>query len=191
MLVPQRRNHAKPRNPAPLQRHNIPRRKLSVRQRKLLEGLKVGKSTRRAALDAGYSNYAAGHPAELLDKPALRDALCQMIAPIEMIAERINQGLDATEVRTFARVVGSKQKGTQRLEIEPVELVNWSERRKYAELAIRLKGLDPSINHDVQECNESNSLIVRWENIGCPDCGSKQDLSLPDAKDTGYNRQRQ
>jgi hypothetical protein len=101
----ERKNREKPRNLVRgCQRKSS--RKLSIRQLRLLEGLTAGKSTRRAALDAGYSNHSAGHPAELLDRPALRDALCQMIAPIEMIAERINQGLDATEVRT--RCPGSR-----------------------------------------------------------------------------------
>ncbi len=178
MFVPHRRNstqgknHAKPRNPA--QQRNSPRRKLSARQRKLLEGLSAGKSTRRAALDAGYSNYSAGHAAELLDRPALRDALRQMIAPIEMIVQRINEGLDATEIRTLSRMVGSKSKGTGRIEIQQLELVHWSERRKYAELAIRLLGLDPSIKHE-QEENVSQPMVIQWEVIGCPDCGSKHE----------------
>jgi hypothetical protein len=63
-----------------------------------------------------------------------------MIAPIEMIVQRINEGLHATEIRTLSRMVGSKSKGTGRIEIQQLELVHWSERRKYAELAIRPAG---------------------------------------------------
>ena len=144
----EKKSHVKQRKAPTLQRRNKPGRNLSLRQQKLLEGLTVGKSARRAALDAGYSKYAAGHPGELLSRPALREALCQMIAPIEMIVQRINEGLDATEIRTFSRMVGSKSKGTGRIEIQQLELVHWSERRKYAELAIRLLGLDPGINDE-------------------------------------------
>jgi hypothetical protein len=166
-----RRNHEKPRN-SPTPQRNSSGRHLSVRQQKLLEGLTVGKSARRAALDAGYSKYAAGHPAELLSRPALRETLCQMIAPIALIVQRINEGLDAIEIRTFSRMVGSKSKGTGRIEIQQLELVHWSERRKYAELAIRLLGLDPSIKHE-QEDNVPQRMVIQWEVIGCPDCGSK------------------
>jgi hypothetical protein len=155
---------------------------LSVRQLKLLEGLTAGKSARRAAFDAGYSNYSAGHPAELLERPALRDALCQMIAPIETIAQRINEGLDATEIRTLSRMVGSKRKGTGRIEIQQLELVHWSERRKYAELAIRLMGLDPSIKHE-QEEKASERMVIQWEVIGCPDCGSKHGPLILDGEE--------
>ena len=114
-------------------------RKPSVRQAKLIEGVTKGKSVRRAALDAGYSESMAEHATELLGTAALRAAFARFIAPPEKIAQRINEGLDATEKEVV--VLGRKGKET----IEIRETVDYSERRQYAALASRLTGLDPGV----------------------------------------------
>jgi phage terminase small subunit len=118
---------------------DVKRRKASIRQKKLIEGVTKGKSVHRAALDAGYSKRSAEHAGELLSATALREAFGRFIAPPEKIAQRINEGLDATEERVI--IIG--RKGKEKVTVE--ETVDFGERRQYAALAARLTGLDPGV----------------------------------------------
>ena len=116
------------------------KRRLSIRQSKLLEGVSQGITPMQAALDAGYSQRSAEHAGELLDTLSLREALGKLLASPEKIAQRINEGLDAKETKFFqheGRVVETR------------DVTAWSERRMYVELAARLKGLDPGEKVDV------------------------------------------
>jgi hypothetical protein len=115
------------------------RRKASVRQTKLIDGVTKGKSVHRAALDAGYSERMARHAGELLSTSALREAFGRYIASPEKIAQRINEGLDAVEERVI--IVG--RKGKEKVSIE--QTVDYGERRQYAALAARLSSLDPGV----------------------------------------------
>jgi hypothetical protein len=112
------------------------KKRLSVRQANLLKGLTVEKKTpRQAALAAGYSPSMADHPGELLDTIAMREAMARLLAPPEKIAQRINEGLDAMETKFFqfqGDVTASR------------DVIAWSERRMYADLAAELKGMKPS-----------------------------------------------
>lgn len=116
-------------------------RKPTPRQSNLIEGIVDGKSVRAAALAAGYSQSSANNPDELLNTQAVRIALANLIAPIEKLAERVNEGLDAVETQTFSHVLGSKLKGTEEIQLKHVDKIAWTERRKYIELASRFKGL--------------------------------------------------
>jgi|SRR5579863_514922 len=138
---------------------------LSPRQAKLREGLAEGKSTRRAALDAGYSVHSANKPQELLSRPALREALAELLVPVEKIAERINEGLDAVVTETYSHVIGSKIQGDDHIELKHVDKIAWSERRKYAVLAARLKGLMPGEKLEI-EGEIAQEVIVRFEHVG-------------------------
>lgn len=112
------------------------KKKLSPRQAKLLKGIALeNKTPRQAALAAGYSERMADNPGELLDTIAMREALGRLLAPPEKIAQRINEGLDAMETKFFqfqGEVTGMRN------------VIAWSERRMYADLAAELKGLKPS-----------------------------------------------
>ncbi len=83
----------------------------------------------------------ANHPGELLAAESLQKTLEKLLVPIEEVAVRINQGLDATATETFSHVVGSKVRGDDHIELEHVDKVAWTERRKYAELHLKLRGL--------------------------------------------------
>jgi hypothetical protein len=107
---------------------------LRPRQAKLLEGIVGGKSLHRAALDAGYSRNTADHPADLLGTKSMRAALQALLPPVEKIAQRINEGLDATKTE-FAKFEGAIT--------DTRECVDFAERRQYVELACRLKELLP------------------------------------------------
>jgi phage terminase small subunit len=131
------------------------RAKLKPRQVKLLDGLTKGKSVRAAALDAGYSPNTAQHPSELLDTVAMREALGRLLAPVEKIAQRINEGLDAMETKFF------QFEGTVS---DSRDVIAWSERRMYADLAAELKGMKPSqkIEHGGQV---TNKIIVEMTDV--------------------------
>jgi len=128
---------------------------LKPRQAKLLEGLVEGKSVRAAALEAGYSANTAAHPEDLLDTVAMRKALNHLLAPPEKIAARINEGLDAMETRFFQ---------FQGEVTEARNVIAWGERRAYAELAARLKGLTPGLPFDPNTDGPSN-ITVNYINV--------------------------
>jgi hypothetical protein len=122
---------------------------LKPRQAKLVEGIADGKSVRRAALDAGYSPNTAQHPADLLQTKSVRAAMRALIAPIEKIAQRINEGLDA-EKTEFAKFEGQIS--------DSRNCIDFGERRQYAELACKLRELMPSGD---DKGTPDNPMIVR------------------------------
>jgi hypothetical protein len=69
----------------------------------------------------------------------MREALSQLLTPIEEVAARINEGLDA-ERTEFAKFEGRIS--------DQVDCVDFEQRRKYAELNLRLRGLltDPELD---------------------------------------------
>lgn len=131
------------------------REKLTPRQNALIEGILDGKSTHRAALDAGYSPNSAQHPAELLNTAKMREALGILIAPIEKIAQRINEGLDAKKTE-FAKFEGRIS--------DSVDCIDFEQRRQYAALAAKLKGLDPGIKVE-HEGDVTQRVIVEFVDV--------------------------
>jgi hypothetical protein len=127
------------------------RRKASVRQTKLIDGVTKGKSVHRAALDAGYSERMARHAGELLSTSALREAFGRYIASPEKIAQRINEGLDATK----QEIIITGRKGKEEIDIR--DMVDYSERRQYAALAARLSSLDPGVK--VEHSGQTKMVI--------------------------------
>ena len=110
-------------------------RPANVRQSKYVRGVLAGKTKKRAALDAGYSESTAkrtiaidGRPpvawlfTELLEKAGITDGL---------LARRIREGLDAKETKLAMR----DGKITDSL-----TLIAFAERREMAQLALKLKG---------------------------------------------------
>jgi hypothetical protein len=142
------------------------RRNLTPRQAGLLEGILAGKSTRAAAIAAGYSENTADDQAKrLLNTKAMREALAEKLIGIDEIAEGLNAGTQAIQTDTFCNVVGSKLKGTEEVKLTHVDKIAWTERRKYFELICRLKGLDPGlkIEHDGEI---DHHLIVEHVHLG-------------------------
>lgn len=119
------------------------RRKASPRQAKLITGIAAGKSVRRAALEAGYSERMASHAGELLSSDALR-GICQRTLSLDKVLMRIDEGMDAEETEVI--VVGRKGKEKIKLQTYP----NFSERRQSSALAARLIGADPSAKIEVK-----------------------------------------
>jgi hypothetical protein len=141
-------------------------KRLSPRQSKLLDGILHGKSTRAAAIAAGYSENTADDQAKrLLNTKAMREALAEKLIGIDEIAQGLNAGTQAIQTDTFCNVVGSKLKGTEEVKLTHVDKIAWTERRKYFELICRLKGLDPGlkIEHDGEI---DHHLIVEHVHLG-------------------------
>lgn len=114
---------------------------------------------------AGYSERSARHPGEVLGTQRMRAAMAELLAPIEKIAETINAGLDAIETETFVNVMGSKLKGTEHVELQHVDKIAWTERRQYAALAAKLKGLEPGVRVE-HEGEVTTRVIVEYEAVG-------------------------
>lgn len=75
-----------------------------MKQARLPKGLTEGKSARRAALDAGYSESSADHATtEILPivQRASRDEI-RAVIKVERLVQRLDEGLDAVEVKVVA-----------------------------------------------------------------------------------------
>lgn len=104
-----------------------------MKQTRFVEGLTEGKSARRAALEAGYSESSAAHATtEIL--PAVEKAFGEVIRtviPVERLVQRLNEGLDAVEVKvaTFEGKITDQK-----------AFADFGQRRAYAELIVKLGG---------------------------------------------------
>jgi hypothetical protein len=96
-------------------------------------GLIDGKSMRKAALDAGYTEAMADNAGQKI-LPAARAEFEKALArkiPIAHLVQRIAEGLNAQETK-LAQFEGSYT--------DARHLVAWGERRRYAELTAKLLG---------------------------------------------------
>jgi hypothetical protein len=113
--------------------NNPAKRKPTVKQARFVEGLTEGKSARRAALDAGYSESSADHATtEIL--PVVERAFGEVIRssiPVGRLVQRLDEGLDAVEVK----VAAFEGKITDQR-----AFVDYGQRRAYAELIVKLGG---------------------------------------------------
>lgn len=118
---------------------------MTPRQVKLVKGIVEGKSTYRAALDAGYSHNTAKDAGELLSTEAMREFLQRKLS-IDKICGRIDEGMDAT--RKESVVIGSKLRGDEQVVVN--EYVDYGERRQASALAAKLIGADPTSKIEVK-----------------------------------------
>lgn len=107
---------------------------LTRKQSKFLAGVAAGSGMKEAALEAGY---APGVSPEGAIVPSLRRRFRKLLEqriPIEKLATRLSEGLDAEETRHFSfegKVCDERQ------------VADLSERRRYLEAAAKLMGLEP------------------------------------------------
>lgn len=106
---------------------------LQPRQRKYLDGISKGLTKREAALAAGYAESTANSAShiETPDVKAAFQRLMRQYAPAHKIAKRITEGLDAMETKFFQK---------EGIVTDSRDVINWSERRQYAQLAADLGG---------------------------------------------------
>lgn len=112
------------------------KRRLTAKQRKFIQGRLTGKSSARAARDAGYSESTARKAnRDILRAPVVQSVLVQLMERAGVrdrkLAKRINEGLDAT----YTHCATYEGKFTDKL-----VLVDYPERREMVELALTLKG---------------------------------------------------
>ncbi len=103
------------------------------KRRRFVAGLVEGKSMRKAAIDAGYTQAMADKAGQKI-LPGAREEFKAALAkaiPISKLVQRISQGLNANETKL------SQFEGTY---TDARTLVSWGERRRYAELAAKLFG---------------------------------------------------
>lgn len=108
--------------------------KLTPRQAKFLQGIAELKSQERAALDAGYSPSVARHAHRILEgtnvSAEFQNLLCNWVDP-DKIGQRIAEGLDAMEAKFFQH---------QGVVTDSRDVIAWSERRAYVEMAAKHAG---------------------------------------------------
>jgi hypothetical protein len=115
---------------------------LDPRRQKYLAGRLDGKSKLQAGKDAGFTDRVSRNAAENIENSALLEALQAALtefAPIEKLAQRIGEGVDAVETKFFSHTIGSKLKGTEKVVIETRDCVAWTERREYVKLALECR----------------------------------------------------
>lgn len=102
---------------------------LTPKKRHYVENRVQGKSKKAAALEAGYSLTMANNAGTKIETPEVQEAFSELIRkriPAEKIIQRIEEGLDAEETKFFQ---------FQGVVMDSKNVVSWSERRAYAELA--------------------------------------------------------
>lgn len=112
----------------------IKKPKLTKKKQKYIEGLADGKTKMQAALDAGYTDSMARSATGNIETPDVRAAFAKLIQeriPGRKIVDRIAEGLDAEETKFFQH---------EGVVTEQRNVVAWSERRQYAELAAEFGG---------------------------------------------------
>lgn len=98
------------------------------RQRAYAAERAKGKNKKEAALAAGYSPTTALR-SNVIETPNFRAAFSHLIRktiPATKIAKRISEGLDAMETKFFQK---------DGIVMQTVDVINWAERRQYAQLA--------------------------------------------------------
>jgi hypothetical protein len=105
----------------------------AARRRRFVAGLIDGKSMRKAAVDAGYTQSMADKAGEKI-LPGAREEFQAVLArkvPNEVLVRRIAEGLNAKETK-LSQIDGEFT--------DERHLVAWSERRRMVELASKLLG---------------------------------------------------
>lgn len=111
-----------------------PLRNLTARKRIYVKGIAAGLTKKQAALDAGYSVSVAEKAKSHIETAELRDAFSRLIRlriPAHKISARIAEGLDAMETKFFQK---------DGLVTDSRDVINWAERRAYAQLATEFGG---------------------------------------------------
>jgi hypothetical protein len=122
----------------------------SPKRRRFVEGLIDGKSMRRAAVDAGYSESMAKNAGARIMPGAIAEfqALLSRKIPQSMLVQRIAEGLDARKTK-FACFEGDFT--------DKRSMVDFEARRRYVELACKLMGY---LKEKVEISTEDNAPVA-------------------------------
>jgi hypothetical protein len=108
--------------------------KLSLRQRKYVEGRARGKTKTQAALEAGYAKSVARNAKDRIETADVHEAFARLIrdgVPPEKLVQLLREGLDATETKLFT--FRGKVRDMRRV-------VDFAQRRAYLELVVEYGG---------------------------------------------------
>jgi len=141
-----RQQLACPKCAAPVIRPRRSRVTLTPREHELIKSYADPKSPtfangRKSAIKAGYSpKTATSSASETLAKPKVREALVREIhahgGSLKLVGKRVAEGLSAQLTRTFLNKDGEV--------VYSDALVDYDQRRKYAELVARFEGALPT-----------------------------------------------
>lgn len=109
-------------------------KRLAKNKRKYIKGLAEGKTKKQAAMDAGYAESTAENAKHKIETPDVRAEFQRVIrgaVPMPLIGQRIREGIDAEETKFFQK---------DGAVVEQRNVIAWSERRAYTELAAEYGG---------------------------------------------------
>jgi hypothetical protein len=123
------------------------KRKLTTRQEKYVSGKLAGKTSARAAREAGYAESVARKADAIIGaSPAvqrkLRDLLEGVGVTQQLLARRMREGLDAIETKVFQRRFAADGN-----ELISVDCIDYGERRAMVQLCLEYLGLKPAERH--------------------------------------------
>lgn len=157
---------------------------LPAKKQAYIEGRIAGKSKRQAALDAGYSTSMADHATDKIETRDVREAFAALIretVPPERIAKAISEGLDAMETKFFSSEGEVK---------DSRDVIAWTERRQYAELAAEYGGYHAPDKGDREQAggvililpdSPRPAPVIEAKVVDAPTEGNGPMLILPDA----------
>jgi len=140
--------------------------KLTLRQRRFIDGKLQGRSSAASARVAGYAESVARKADVIIGgSPDVQAAMAEILRAAgitdELLAERIWQGLNATIV--------SKKTAHARREV----LVDYRERREMVELVLKLSG-QLTNKHEIRAGDEgSSTIVIEFVGTECDRCGGK------------------
>ena len=149
-----------------------------------LEGRIAGKSKRQAALAAGYSDSMASHATDKIETVDVQRAFAALIReriPPERITKAISDGLDAMETKFFSSEGEVK---------DSRDVIAWTERRQYAELAAEYGGYHAPDKGDREQAggvililpdSPRPAPVIEAKVVDAPTKGNGPMLILPDA----------
>jgi len=133
-----------------------------LRRIRFVDGILEGKSMQQAAIDAGYSPVTARQATRDIMprcREIFRQALHDKIS-VTKLADTIAAGLEAEATKFFA------DKGAV---TDERNVIDWSERRQYSELAADLMGYRPDRNGLNLNASANFQVVVLYRPPGCPD----------------------
>src|SRR5262245_25861347 len=132
---------------------------LTLRQKKYIKARVDGASQTDAAAKAGYSRGTSASHIE--NAPSVREAFKRLLGariPDEKLAQRLAEGLDATETKFFQK---------DGVVIDSREVVDFKERRAYVQMAGEILEVLPTkddVDVNVHINHLMNSVPSEWRN---------------------------
>jgi hypothetical protein len=136
---------------------------LDPRRQKYLAGRLDGKSKLQAGKDAGFTEGVSRNAAANIENSALLEAMQAAlleVAPVDRLAQKIGEGLDAMETRVISHVLGSKKDATEEVVVEERSYIAWDSRREYIKLALECHGIRKTGGMSIQSGGGEVKILV-------------------------------